>query len=63
LPLPIAVPTLDLYLYWHETLDRDAANSWLRGLVTAGFAAPPIGPLEAASANKKGLTQRTRRMR
>jgi DNA-binding transcriptional LysR family regulator len=63
LPLPIAVPTLDLYLYWHETLDRDAANSWLRGLVTEGFAAPPIGPLEAASANKKGLTQRTRRMR
>jgi len=40
LPLPIAAPTLDLYLYWHETLDRDAANSWLRALVAESFAAP-----------------------
>lgn len=40
LPLPIAAPTLDLYLYWHETLDRDPANSWLRALVAESFAAP-----------------------
>lgn len=42
LPLPIALPTLDLYLYWHETLDRDPANCWLRGLVAESFAAPPL---------------------
>ena len=42
LPLPIATPTLDLYLYWHETLDSDPANSWLRGLVAESFAAPPL---------------------
>jgi DNA-binding transcriptional LysR family regulator len=34
LPLPIAVPTLDSYLYWHASVDDDPANRWLRGLVT-----------------------------
>ncbi|SJZ50221.1 DNA-binding transcriptional regulator, LysR family [Enhydrobacter aerosaccus] len=30
-PMPIAMPTLDVYLYWHETMDADPANLWLRG--------------------------------
>jgi DNA-binding transcriptional LysR family regulator len=37
LPLPLAAPTLDLYLYWHEAVDRDAANAWLRERVVEGF--------------------------
>jgi hypothetical protein len=26
----MAMPALDLYLYWHETVDGDPANRWLR---------------------------------
>ncbi len=36
LPLPFRMPTLDLYLYWHASVD-DAANRWLRGLVGGAF--------------------------
>jgi DNA-binding transcriptional LysR family regulator len=28
--LPFVVPTLDGYLYWHEAMDADPANVWLR---------------------------------
>jgi DNA-binding transcriptional LysR family regulator len=38
LPLPLAAPTLDLYLYWHDTVDKDPANRWLRALVIESFA-------------------------
>jgi DNA-binding transcriptional LysR family regulator len=38
LPLPLAAPTLDLYLYWHASVDKDAANRWLRALVIESFA-------------------------
>ena len=34
-PLPLALPPLALYLYWHRHLDEDPANRWLRGLVLA----------------------------
>ena len=37
LPLPFRMPTLDLYLYWHGSVDDDAANRWLRGLVVDSF--------------------------
>ena len=30
LQMPMATPALDLYLYWHEAMDGDAANRWLR---------------------------------
>ncbi len=30
LPLPIKLPPIDVHLYWHESLDRDPANQWLR---------------------------------
>lgn len=39
LRLPIAAPTLDLYVYWHDAVDRDPANRWLRTLVIESFAA------------------------
>jgi DNA-binding transcriptional LysR family regulator len=39
LPLPLAAPTLDLYLYWHASVDKDPANRWLRALVMESFAA------------------------
>lgn len=33
LPLPLATPTLDLFLYWHDGVDQDPANCWLRALL------------------------------
>ena len=38
LALPIDMPTIDLYLYWHDSVDGDPANRWLRGLVSEAFA-------------------------
>ena len=35
LQMPMATPALDLYLYWHEAMDGDAANSWLRTALLA----------------------------
>ena len=37
LPLPIEVPTLDSYLYWHASADNDPGSRWLRGLVTEAW--------------------------
>jgi len=31
LKMPVKMPTLDLYLYWHDRVRDDAANRWLRG--------------------------------
>lgn len=36
--LPFAVPPLDLFLYWHEAMDADPANKWLRGELLAAMA-------------------------
>ncbi|NDI87012.1 LysR family transcriptional regulator [Undibacterium crateris] len=33
LHLPLAMPTWDVYLYWHQNVDQDPANLWLRELV------------------------------
>ncbi|MEA2624754.1 MAG: hypothetical protein QOD06_799, partial [Candidatus Binatota bacterium] len=44
LPTPIKTPTLDAYLYWHEAVDDDAGNRWLRGLVTQAFSARAVRP-------------------
>jgi len=30
LPLPLQMPALDVYLYWHRNVDGDPANVWLR---------------------------------
>ncbi len=32
-PLPVPMPSLDIYLYWHENVDADPANIWIRGLL------------------------------
>lgn len=38
LPLPLAMPPLDAYLYWHADADRDPANRWLREQLATVFA-------------------------
>src|SRR5271166_6485136 len=35
LPLPIDMPPIDIYLYWHENVDVDPANIWFRELLTS----------------------------
>ncbi|HUN70234.1 MAG TPA: LysR family transcriptional regulator [Burkholderiales bacterium] len=37
-PLPIPIPSFDVSLYWHERLENDAANQWLRDTMTELFA-------------------------
>jgi DNA-binding transcriptional LysR family regulator len=34
LPFPLAIPSLDIYLYWHANVDNDPANLWLREQIT-----------------------------
>jgi DNA-binding transcriptional LysR family regulator len=39
MPLPVAftVQAWELYLYWHEGVDRDPANGWLREQITRAY--------------------------
>lgn len=34
-PLPFETPSVSMHMYWHKSADADAANAWLRGLLTA----------------------------
>ena len=40
-PLPIPIPSFDVSLYWHERVENDAANQWLRNTMNALFADRP----------------------
>lgn len=31
--LPVELPSVDLHLYWHVTVDKDPANQWLRNKI------------------------------
>ena len=33
LPLPLASPSLPIYMIWHETRRHEPAHRWLRGVV------------------------------
>ncbi len=37
LPLPFRTSTLDLLLYWHQSVDDDAGNAWMRSLIIDAF--------------------------
>lgn len=32
-PLPVKLPNLDVHLYWHENVDNDPSNVWLRNAI------------------------------
>jgi DNA-binding transcriptional LysR family regulator len=36
-PLPVPIPSFDVSLYWHERVENDVANQWLRNAVTELF--------------------------
>lgn len=48
-PLPLEMPPLDAWLYWHSDVDRDPANRWLRELLVNVFR-PPGGARAPAGA-------------
>jgi len=37
LPLPLDMPPLDAYLYWHASVDNEPANRWLREHIVDSF--------------------------
>lgn len=37
LTLPLPMPSWDVYLYWHQNVENDPANRWLREQVTQAF--------------------------
>jgi DNA-binding transcriptional LysR family regulator len=37
LPLPLDMPPLDAYLYWHASVDTEPANRWLREHIVDAF--------------------------
>ena len=39
LPIPLEMPSLDVYLYWHANVDSDPANTWLRTQISAAMQA------------------------
>jgi len=32
-PLPVKLPNIDMHLYWHENVDKEPANRWLRNKI------------------------------
>jgi DNA-binding transcriptional LysR family regulator len=40
-PLPIPIPSFDVSLYWHERVENDPANQWLRGAMVELFGDRP----------------------
>ena len=41
-PLPIALPSFDVSLYWHTRVENDAANRWLRNAMLELFGDRPV---------------------
>ena len=39
LPLPLSMPPLDAYLYWHANVENEPANKWLREQIVDSFRA------------------------
>lgn len=37
LPLPLEMPSLDAYLYWHANVENEPANRWLREQIVEAF--------------------------
>ena len=38
LELPVSLPPLDVYLYWHDSRNSDPANTWLREKIIGLYA-------------------------
>ncbi len=49
LAFPLPLPSLDIYLYWHSSVDSDPANRWLRERIRAALTDPEGGTLMAGT--------------
>lgn len=43
LEMPVELPPLDVYLYWHESRENDPGNRWLREKIVGQFDGPLSG--------------------
>lgn len=53
-PSPVRVPNVVLRQYWHPRYQQDAANRWLRGLISELFASPSGGSRAKSARGKEG---------
>ncbi len=56
-PFPLPAPRLEAHLYWHESVENDPANRWLREEIEktlAPEARPPGGLLRADDRRRRG---------
>ena len=44
LPFPLQAPRLEAHLYWHESVENDPANRWLREEIEKALAPEPRAP-------------------
>ena len=52
-PFPLPVPRLEAHLYWHESVENDPANRWLREEIEKVLAAEPRAPGAPREAGRK----------
>jgi DNA-binding transcriptional LysR family regulator len=50
--LPVALPSAPIHLLWHERVQQDEGNRWLRGVVIDLFADTASPARKSASAKK-----------
>ncbi|HEY6304046.1 MAG TPA: LysR family transcriptional regulator [Terriglobales bacterium] len=55
-PFPLPAPRLEAHLYWHESVENDPANRWLREEIEKVLAAEPRAP----GAPRKAARERRR---
>jgi DNA-binding transcriptional LysR family regulator len=60
MPLPFSTPSFEVKQFWHQRNHDDAANKWLRGIVTELFLHQPQAPRAGASPRTAAATGRKR---
>jgi DNA-binding transcriptional LysR family regulator len=57
-PLPLSAPRLEAHLYWHESVENDPANRWLREEIEKILAAErsPGAPCKAGNKRSRSLS-------
>ena len=51
-PFPLPVPRLEAHLYWHESVENDPANHWLRKEIEKVLASDPRPPATVRTASR-----------
>jgi len=52
-PFPLQAPRLEAHLYWHESVENDPANRWLREEIEKVLKPEPRAPVEPHKRPKK----------